>query len=109
MSSTIIYKCKCENCGAEFETESTIQKYCSDKCRYEVMQKKEAERRKKRKEEKKREKDKKAHLWDIIGEIERYNKKHKTYLSYGQYLAMKDAQEQEKIRKRNKRQKNSMS
>lgn len=58
---------KCEHCGSEFETESTIQKYCSDKCRYEVMQKKEAERRKKRKEEK-RGKKIKERIYGILSE-----------------------------------------
>lgn len=106
MSKTIIYKCKCENCGAEFETDSTLRKYCSKACALEVTKKRERERNKKIKEEKRREEEKKAHKWDILGEIERYNKKHKTSLSYGQYLAMKQVQEQEKIRKRKERGKN---
>lgn len=77
----------CQNCGGEFVARTKHAMYCVD-CRP-IMQRKRAD--KKRAEEKKVYKllcDGKS-INAVLRELDTYNHKHGTHLTYGQYEALK--------------------
>lgn len=84
-----MFKKNCLHCGKEFRPLIGTQMYCCRSC-YELAKKKRAEiyNRKKREERAAR---KNRTLDEILKEIEEYNKKHGTFISYGQYMSMRNA------------------
>ena len=73
-------------CGEIFERENKKQIYCSDKCRQQAIKITHQKCIEKAKEKKKRAND---HLDKTLRELDQYNAKNGTYMSYGQYQMMK--------------------
>lgn len=80
--STTFKKCEikyCRCCGARLQGEQTV--YCSSSCKEkgDKLWKKQLQQRKKLYEHP---------LFTLVREVDDYNQKHKTRLSYGQYVAL---------------------
>lgn len=84
-----MYKKDCAYCGKEFMPVIGPQIYCSRECCTMAKRKRDARSRKKIKV-KKRERKRSVTLDEILKEIEECNKKHGTFISYGQYMSMRD-------------------
>lgn len=76
-----LFDLKCRECGKFFRNPDENERLCPD-C------KKIRENKKKAKPKVKSVKSKS--VWQITRELEKYNKEHKTMLSYGQYVALVD-------------------
>ena len=76
-----LFDLKCAECHKVFRNPNENERFCPD-C------KKIREIRKKPKSKVKTNKNKS--IWQITRELEKYNKEHKTRLSYGQYVALVD-------------------
>ena len=76
-----LFDLKCEECGKIFRNPDENERFCPE-C------KKIKESKKKPKQKAKSIKSKS--IWQIIRELEKYNKEHKTRLSYGQYVSSVD-------------------
>ena len=76
-----LFDLKCAECGKIFRNPNENEKFCTE-C------KKIKESKKKSKPKVKPNKSKS--IWQTTRELEKYNKEHKTRLSYGQYVALVD-------------------
>ena len=86
---------KCTICGKEFIPKRKNTICCSDDCRAELKRKRNKEYIRYMRPKKPQEK-KNNGLDEKIKEIAKYNKKHKTNLTYGQYQAMQYIKDQHK-------------
>lgn len=82
----------CDICGVEIPKDSPRKKYCSEECAYKGMLKRSEKCNQiKRAEEAKAKTNKRKTippLDKILKDLNQYNKKHGTHLSYGQYVQM---------------------
>lgn len=78
---TKLFDLKCAECGKVFRNPDENERLCPD-CK--------KIRESKKKPKPKAEVIKSKSIWQIIRELEKYNKEHKTRLSYGQYVALVD-------------------
>ena len=85
-----MYKKDCAYCGKEFMPVIGPQIYCSRECCVLAKRKRDLRNRKKIKV-KTRERKRSVTLDEILKEIEEYNKKHGTFISYGQYMSMRNS------------------
>ena len=76
-----LFDLKCVECGKVFRNPNENEKFCPE-C-------KKIKESKKKPNPKSKIKTSKT-IWQITRELEKYNKKHKTRLSYGQYVALVD-------------------
>ena len=76
-----LFDLKCAECGKIFRNPDENERFCPE-CN------KIKESRKKPKQKAKSIKSKS--IWQIIRQLEKYNKEHKTRLSYGQYVSSVD-------------------
>lgn len=79
----------CGQCGAEYYTNSPRKRLCQ-KCEKENRQRNIKNTNEQFKVYKPRKKPTGKSIYQVIREIEKYNKEHKTMLSYGQYVALVD-------------------
>ena len=86
-----LYKRYCKFCGAKIITESANKRICGFCAEYNKSSNKEKRQR--------------AYepLWNITAEIEQYNKKHGTMLSYGKYVALLKFEKDKKKEKEKKK------
>lgn len=75
----------CQRCGCDFTHSNTRRLYCSE-CKEELQKQRTRDYMRKKRNGEQR---KAQSFSEILAELEAYNKKHKTHLSYGQYVAMK--------------------
>ena len=83
-----MYTLKCQQCGCEFEHYSTKRMFC-DKCNYERdLERRREQYSKKRAKAKLNKQPAKPFksIPQVIRELEDYNKKHGTRLTYGKYV-----------------------
>ena len=71
-----LFDLKCAECNKVFRNPDENERFCPE-C-------------KKIRENKKPKPKAKKSIWQITRELEKYNKEHKTRLSYGQYVALVD-------------------
>ena len=78
----------CPNCFATFIPHATNQKFCPD-CRDYRMDEIKKYREKQRREKEARKK--RESIDAVCEELEAYNRKHGTLLSYGKYIALRES------------------
>ena len=76
-----LFDLKCAECGKIFRNPDENERFCPE-C------KKIKENKKKQKPKVKTNKSKS--IWQIVRELEKYNKEHGTWLSYGKYIGLVD-------------------
>ncbi len=93
----------CEVCGKKFTKTHQYEKYCCDECR-KVAQKEYFKRYEEKRRAKKTQPNKapKETLDKILKQLDRYNKKNNTCLSYGQFVEMKRREKEIKERAKKK-------
>ena len=90
------FKKKCEVCHKSFTAQRSTAKYCPS-CRVKGNNKKRRENQKVQKAEETRIKaDKEKYLDKTLSDLRKYNKKNGTNLSYGKFVAMKNAKKANK-------------
>ena len=76
-----LFDLKCVECGKIFRNPDENERFCPE-CKKINQSKKKARQKAKS--------IKSKSIWQIIRELEKYNKEHKTRLSYGQYVSSVD-------------------
>ena len=76
----------CKNCGGEFVARGKTAMYCVD-CRP-IMQRKRAEQNRLEAKKIKKPQCEVQSMSSFLKELDRYNEKNGTHLTYGQYVAM---------------------
>ena len=79
----------CLICGKEYTANAYNTKWCKD-CVAIGRRKRDAECRKRRRNATKTHDKPKTTIYDVLRQMETYNKEHNTNLSYGQFIQIKD-------------------
>lgn len=79
----------CIECGKEYTAGQHNTKWCKD-CVVIGRQKRDAECRKRRRNATKAHDKPKTTIYDVLAQLDRYNKEHNTNLSYGHFIQIKD-------------------